>query len=89
MKNATVTISYDEEKLSALRLYMEQKNLSVETELTQALENLYTKNVPANVRDFIDLRGSQTKASKAKKSKAERIEPPSDTTDEVCESAEI
>lgn len=89
MKNATVMISYDEEKLSALRIYMEQKNLSVETELTQALENLYTKNVPANVRDFIDLRGSQTKQSKSKKSKAERIEPPSDTAGEVCESAEI
>ncbi len=89
MKNATVTISYDEEKLSALRLYMEQKNLSVETELTQALENLYTKNVPSNVRDFIDLRGSQTKQSKSKKSKAERDALPSDTADEVCESAEI
>lgn len=88
MKNAAVTISYDEEKLAALRLYMEQKNLSVETELTQALENLYTKNVPANVRDFIDLRGSQTKQSKSKKSKTERIELPSDTAEEVCESAD-
>ena len=56
MKKATVTISFDEERLSALKMYMEQKNVKLEDELERALENLYTKNVPAGVRGFIDMK---------------------------------
>lgn len=73
MKNVNVTIPFDEEKLTALRLYAAQKNLSVESELLQALEALYTKNVPQNVRDFIGMK-EQTKAAK---SKPVRTSPPS------------
>ena len=36
MKTATITISYDEEKLAALRLYLGQKNQTVEEELLAA-----------------------------------------------------
>ncbi len=67
MKKATITLSYDEEKLSALRLYLEQKGQTVESELTAATENLYTKTVPANVRDFIDLRAGSPKPAESKK----------------------
>ena len=56
MKKATITLSYDEEKLSALKLYLEQRSEKVEDEMTKALDNLYIKTVPANVRDFISLR---------------------------------
>ncbi|MBE7002083.1 MAG: hypothetical protein IKB86_04765 [Clostridia bacterium] len=56
MKKATVTISFDEERLSALKMYMEQKNVKLEDELEKAIENLYTKNVPAGVRGFIDMK---------------------------------
>ena len=71
MKKATITLSYDEEKLSALRLYLGQKEQSLEAELTAAVENLYLKTVPANVRDFIDLRaGIEKTAERKKKPKA-------------------
>ena len=60
MKTATITISYDEEKLAALRLYLGQKNQTVEEELLSATDNLYTKTVPGNVREFIDLRAGKT-----------------------------
>lgn len=56
MKKATVTISFDEERLSALKMYMEQKKVKLEDELEKAIENLYTKNVPAGVRGFIDMK---------------------------------
>ena len=56
MKKATITISFDEEKLSALKLYLDQKELQVETELETALDTLYTKTVPVGVREFLDLR---------------------------------
>ena len=43
MKKTSITISYDEEKLSALKLYLGQKNSSAENELTKALDMLYAK----------------------------------------------
>ncbi len=70
MKMGSVTITYNEEKLAALRLYMGQKNQTVEDEMTAALEALYTKTVPTNVRDFIDLRaGASSNEQKKRKSK--------------------
>lgn len=56
MKKSSITISFDEERLSALKMYMEQKNVKLEDELEKSLENLYTKNVPAGVRGFIDMK---------------------------------
>ena len=66
MKNTAVTIGYDEEKLTATRIYMEQKELSVEQELTKAMEGLYGKYVPANVREFLELRYQTAKPVKKK-----------------------
>ena len=85
MKTATITISYDEEKLAALRLYLSQKNQTVEEELLAATDNLYTKTVPNNVREFIDLRAGKT-VSEPKKRKpkpnviSEDTEPESDAS---------
>lgn len=56
MKKSAITISFDEEKTTATRLYMKQKNMSLEKELEKAMEVLYTKSVPSGVRDFIDMR---------------------------------
>ena len=53
MKKISVSVSYDEEKLSTLRLYLEQKGMQVEDELTKSLDTLYAKNVPAGVREFL------------------------------------
>ncbi len=68
MKKDSITIPYDEEKLAALRLYLEQKGLSVEQELVSATESLYTKTVPSNVREFLDLRsGMEVKSAERRK----------------------
>ena len=70
MKNIAVTISYDEEKLSALKLYLEQKGSQVEDELVKALDTLYAKTVPSGVREYIELRSGSTEVtSKPKKPK--------------------
>ena len=73
MKKATITLSYDEEKLSALKLYLGQRETQVEDELTKALDALYAKNVPAGVREFIELRSGngESPAPKVRKQKAE------------------
>ena len=42
MKKTTFNISFDEDKASALVLYLSQKGTSVETELEKALDTLYS-----------------------------------------------
>lgn len=55
MKKTTVTISYDEEKVKALRLYLELKGSKLEDEILKIFDSLYTKIVPANVREYIGM----------------------------------
>ena len=86
MKTATITISYDEEKLAALRLYLGQKNQTVEEELLTATDSLYTKTVPNNVREFIDLRAGKT-VSEPKKRRPKPNLIPEDAEPEADASA--
>lgn len=68
MKKDSITIPYDEEKLAALRLYLEQKGQSVEQEMVSAVDTLYAKAVPGNVREFLDLRsGMEVKPAERRK----------------------
>lgn len=53
MKKITLTISFEEEKVKALRWYLEQKGSKLEDELTKAVDTLFQKNVPTNVRNYI------------------------------------
>ena len=53
MKKINLTISFEEEKLKALRWYLEQKGSKLEDELVKAVDTLFSKNVPANVRNYI------------------------------------
>lgn len=77
MKKVTVSVSYDDEKLSALRLYLGQKNTTVETELVSALDALYGKTVPANVREFLELKtGTAGKTAEKKKKPTPVTAPP-------------
>ena len=66
MKKTTITISFDEEKFSALKIYLAQKNMQAESELEKALETLYVKTVPAVVREFIDMKSGAEPASAPK-----------------------
>ncbi len=64
MKKATINISYDEEKLSTVKIFMEKKGLSIHDEIVKFIDRLYTKQVPAQVRDFFDMKAeSERKAS--------------------------
>ena len=52
MKNI-VTISLDDRKVSALKMYLSEKKSSLDEEISKYAEQLYNKVVPQNVRDFI------------------------------------
>lgn len=66
MKKTSITVSFDEEKLSALKLYLEQKGQKVETELEKFLETLYNKTVPTGVREYLSLRSAEKVPVKGK-----------------------
>ena len=82
MKKVSVSVSYDEEKLSTLRLYLEQKGMQVEDELTKSLDTLYAKNVPSSVREYLCLRSGNAEppTPKVRRQKAEP-KPAAEVTD--------
>ena len=51
----TITVSINEEKLSAIEMYLGQKDTTLTAELDKFVEQTYTKVVPQNVRDFIGM----------------------------------
>lgn len=67
MKN-TVTITLDDEKFRALKMYLSEKKTSLDEQLSNYAEQLYGKVVPQNVRDFIDMTAKQQSAGKTEKS---------------------
>ena len=60
MKQAVVTIKYEEEKLNAIKQYMGKKDADFESELNE----VYEKYVPQAVREYIDSRGDVPAAIK-------------------------
>ncbi len=62
----SVSISVDEEKLSAIEMYLDQKNTNLAAELDKYIDQLYGKIVPQNVRDFIDMMSAKKPARKSK-----------------------
>ena len=54
MKQVNLTITFDEEKLSALKRYMGKKELDLDREMTDALVKLYEKYVPVDTREYLD-----------------------------------
>ena len=79
MKQTTIHIPYDEEKLAALNIYLAQKNLSVESELQNALAALYNRHVPTLVREFVAMRNDESPepfVPKPRRSRSNHPAPP-------------
>ena len=55
----SITVQITEEKLSAIEMYLEQKNTTLAAELDKQVEQIYTKVVPQNVREYIELTAKQ------------------------------
>jgi len=60
MKKTAVTIQFDETKLNSIKYYLEKKEVDVQDELSKALDSLYTKVVPAQVREFIAMQNGES-----------------------------
>ena len=56
MKNVSIQVSIDEEKLNALTLYLGKKGLQLSNKISEKIENLYNAHVPKPVQEFIAAR---------------------------------
>lgn len=59
MKSTNISISFEDEKLNAVRRYMKKKDANLEEELTAQLSKLYSKYVPAGVQEYISERDAE------------------------------
>ena len=67
MKKTEVKVSFDSDKLSAIKQYMDKKDLDLQEELADTMSRLYDKYVPVAVREFIEF-SEEINISKTKKS---------------------
>ena len=54
MKTTNIQFTYDEEKLDALKVFLEEKNKTLDGELTAMMDWLYERTVPQKVQFFIE-----------------------------------
>lgn len=66
MKKVSVTVQYDEEKLDTVKIFLEKKGLTLSNEIVKFIDGLYNKNVPTQVREFLELKRSSQKESAPK-----------------------
>lgn len=65
MKQVSIQIPFDDEKLEALKIFLSQKDQTTEAVIGELVDGLYRKTVPLKVREYIDKR-SPTDTGKPK-----------------------
>lgn len=63
----SIIVPIDSDRLTALKMYLAQKNLHIEVELEKYADELYKKYVPQNVRDYIAMTAQNSAENKPKK----------------------
>jgi len=80
MKNTSVTIIFEKEKLEALSFHMGKKDVDLQAELNETIQRLYEKHVPQPTREYIE---DKIKRENAVREKSQRLvhrpEPPIDS----------
>lgn len=54
MKNTTLTITFNAEKMDALKFHMGRKDADLQEELNDTVQKLYEKYVPQTTREYLD-----------------------------------
>lgn len=73
IKKENITISFESEKLKALKKYMDKKNIDLQEEVSLGIKKLYDKYVPLAVREYIDESEFETEKLVTKDNKKENI----------------
>lgn len=77
MRNATITISFEQEKLKALQFYAAKKGDGLEAELDEHMERLYNRYVPTVAKEYIDMLSKEESERPQRPGRAVRQERPS------------
>lgn len=72
-----IILSMSDEKLSALEMYLAQRNTTLTAEIDKYTEQLYSKNVPQNVREYIEMTSDSKQIRKQRPTKNPEGKPPS------------
>lgn len=73
MKNTTLTMSFNTERLDALAYHMGKKEADLQEELKDYLQKLYEKYVPQATREYLDdriARESQARPARPNRQRA-------------------
>ena len=54
MKKATITVTFEQEKLKAVQFYLGKSGASLEAELDDFMAKLYKRYVPSQTREYIE-----------------------------------
>lgn len=80
MKNTTMTIAFNTEKLDALTFHMVKKDANLQAELNDTIQKLYEKYVPQTTREYIDDKISREDVPRARSRRPVRPMPQSAAT---------
>jgi len=75
MKHASLTVTFDSEKLDALTYHMEKKEVDLQGELNDTIQKLYEKHVPQATREYVEDKIKRDTAAKNKPKRPTRITP--------------
>lgn len=72
MKNTTLTMCFNTERLDALTYHMEKKEADLQEEMGEYLQKLYEKYVPQATREYLDDRIAREEKAKSPRSNRQR-----------------
>lgn len=58
MEKFEITISFDAEKIDALKFYLKKEESTVQKKMDEAMRQLYEQSVPEAVREYLDAKNT-------------------------------
>lgn len=72
MRNTTINVSFNTEKLDALKFHMEKRDTDLQGELNDTVQKLYEKYVPQATREYIDDKVAREISTRERTRRADR-----------------
>lgn len=72
MRTTMLTVSFNTEKLDALKFHMEKRDADLQAELNDTVQKLYEKYVPQATREYIDDKVAREVSAKNRTKRSER-----------------
>ena len=58
MEKIEITVSFDAEKMDALKFYLKKEESTVQKKMDEAMRQLYEQSVPEAVREYLDAKNT-------------------------------